>query len=195
MGEKLLLNDKLAMKILKIRHVLLLLALFLLISGSAFAAPANFPAPKGAVNDYAGVITPSYAQQMEDLSREVWEKTGASVVVAVMESIGDHDPADYANRLYQAWGIGEKGKDKGVLIFLAIKERKVRIETGYGVEGILPDGLVGEILDRYVVPSLKDGEYGKGLANGVAAVASVIAKDARVNLTGVPALSMPQEKI
>jgi len=195
MGEKLLLNDKLAMKILKIRHVLLLLALFLLISGSAFAAPANFPAPKGAVNDYAGVITPSYAQKMEDLSREVWEKTGASVVVAVMESIGDHDPADYANRLYQAWGIGEKGKDKGVLIFLAIKERKVRIETGYGVEGILPDGLVGEILDRYVVPSLKDGEYGKGLANGVAAVASVIAKDARVNLTGVPALSMPQEKI
>ena len=61
----------------------------------------------------------------------------------------------YANGLYKAWGIGKKGEDKGVLIFFTLKERKIRIETGYGVEGILPDGLVGEILDKYFCRNLR----------------------------------------
>ena len=78
-------------------------------------------------------------------------------------TIGENEEYNlYANGLYKAWGIGKKGEDKGVLIFLTVKERKIRIETGYGVEGILPDGLVGEILDKYVVPFLKEGNYGKG---------------------------------
>jgi uncharacterized protein len=171
------------------RHLFLLTLTLWVLSfcGAVFGAQGDFPAPKGAINDFAGVIDASTEQEMENLAREVWEKTGTAIVVAVMTSIGDNAPDDYANRLYQAWGIGEKGKDKGVLIFLAIKERKVRIETGYGVEGILPDGLVGEILDKYVLPSLKEGQYGKGLANGLAAVASVIAKDAHIALSGAAA--------
>ena len=134
--------------------------------GPALGAEIGFPPPRGAVNDFAGIIDAASVQTMENLSREVLEKTGTSIVVAVLASIGDNDPDDYANRLYQAWGIGEKGKDKGVLIFLALKERKVRIETGYGVEGILPDGLAGEILDKYVLPDLKAGQYGQGLDQG-----------------------------
>ena len=120
-----------------------------------------------------------------NLAREVLEKTGTAVVVATVETIGDNDPNDYANRLYQAWGIGKKGEDKGVLIFLAVKERRVRIETGYGVEGILPDGLTGEILDRYAIPRFREGDYGRGLAETMAAVSSVVAKAAGVTLTGV----------
>jgi uncharacterized protein len=73
-----------------------------------------------------------------------------------------------------------------VLILLALKERKFRIETGYGVEGILPDGLVGEIRDQYALPFLGRGEYGKGMANSLMAVANVVAKDAGVSLTGNP---------
>jgi uncharacterized protein len=145
-----------------------------------------FPAPRGAVNDFAGVIPSQDASRMEGLAREVLEKTGTAVVVATVETIGDNDPADYANRLYQAWGIGKKGEDKGVLIFLAVKERQVRIETGYGVEGILPDGLAGEILDRYAIPRFKNGDYGGGLAETLAAVSSVVAKAAGVTLTGAP---------
>ena len=72
------------------------------------------------------------------------------------------------------------------MIFLALQERRIRIETGYGVEGILPDGLVGEILDQYVIPPLKAGDYDKGLSSAMVAVSSVIAKDAEVSLTGVP---------
>ena len=71
-----------------------------------------------------------------------------------------------------------------MLIFLTKKERKIRIETGYGVEGILPDGLTGQILDDYVVPFLKEGNYGKGLLNGTIALSQIIAKDAGVQLTG-----------
>ena len=146
----------------------------------------DFPRPVGAINDFAGVISPRYTQSMESLAREVLEKTRTSVVVVTMKEIGGEDSADYANRLYEAWGVGAKGEDKGVLIFLAVQERKIRIETGYGVEGILPDGLVGDILDRYVIPSLKEGDYDKGLSSGMIAVASVIAKDAGVSLTGAP---------
>ena len=67
-------------------------------------------------------------------------------------------------------GIGKKGEDKGVLIFVAVKERKFRIETGYGVEEVLPDGLVGEIRDRYAIPFLRKGDYGRGLLKTVSAI-------------------------
>ena len=149
----------------------------------------DFPRPVGAVNDFAGVISQRYAQSMESLAREVLTKTGTSVVVATMKDIGSNDPADYANRLYAAWGIGKKGEDKGVLIFLAVQERRIRIETGYGVEGILPDGLVGSILDQYVIPYLRKGDYSRGLSSAMVAVSSVIAKDAGVSLTGAPQTS------
>ena len=147
----------------------------------------KFPEPRGAVNDFAGVITSQYEHSMDLLAREVLQKTGTSVVVVTLKSIEGNDPADYANKLYETWGIGKKGEDKGVLILFALKERRVRIETGYGVEGILPDGLVGEILDKYVVPHLRKGNYDKGLSNAVVAVSSVIAKDAEISLTGSPA--------
>ncbi len=166
------------------------LVFFALLMAMALVRPVSsggaltFPSPRGAVNDFAGVIQPQYVGPMENLAREVLAKTGTAIVVATVETIGNNDPDDYANRLYQAWGIGKKGEDKGVLIFLTVKERRVRIETGYGVEGILPDGLVGEILDRYALPYFKDGQYGKGMAETMAAVSSVVAKAGGVTLTG-----------
>ncbi len=172
---------------------LFIVLLGLLFCSPALGAEAGFPKPRGAVNDFTGIIDAASVQTMENLAREVLEKTGTSIVVAVVTSIGDNAPDDYANRLYQAWGIGAKGKDRGVLVFLALQERKVRIETGYGVEGILPDGLTGEILDKQVLPDLKAGQYGQGLTKGVVALAAVIARDARVTLTGVPSLSAPRE--
>ncbi|MCE5265074.1 MAG: TPM domain-containing protein [Deltaproteobacteria bacterium] len=167
-------------------------ACMLLLAAAVFFLPAwgsaageTFPKPEGAVNDFAHVIPAQFKGPMESLAQEVLEKTGTAVVVATVETLGGGDENDYANRLYSAWGIGKKGEDKGVLIFLAVKERRVRIETGYGVEGILPDGLVGEILDRYAIPSFKAGDYGKGLADTMAAVSAVVARDAGVTLTGV----------
>ena len=151
----------------------------------------TYPRPKGtAVNDFAGVIDPENSAKMESLAHEILQKTGASVVVATVATIGENEDLRlYASGLYQAWGIGKKGEDKGVLIFLTVKERKIRIETGYGVEGILPDGLVGEILDKYVIPQLKAGETGKGMYNAMFACGAYIAKASGVELTGSPLLT------
>lgn len=143
-----------------------------------------FPKPRGPVNDFANVIPPDYQEKINAIATELYEKTGTAVVVVTMRDIGGAEYNDYVNRLYSAWGIGKKGEDKGVLIFVTVKERKMRIETGYGVEGILPDGLVGEIRDRYMIPYLKEDKYGEALLNGTLAVAQVIADHAGVKLTG-----------
>ncbi|MBN1381166.1 MAG: TPM domain-containing protein [Deltaproteobacteria bacterium] len=175
----------------KIRFSPALFALIAVLWVVSAAGAEDYPRPLDnvAVNDFAGVIQPQEQTVMENLAREVWEKTGTAVVVATLETIGDNDPADYANKLYKQWGIGKKEVDKGVLIFLAVKERKIRIEVGYGVEGILPDGLAGEILDKYVLPLLKAGDYSKGMQNAVIAVAAIVAKDAGVSLTGMPTVN------
>ncbi len=172
--------------------ILLGIAAFLYIFPAA--AAEKFPAPRGAVNDYAHIITPDVKTKMESLSREVLDKTGTSIVVAVMPSIGENDARSYANELFRKWGIGEKGKDRGVLIFLTMKEKQVRIEIGYGVEGILPDGLIGEILDENFMPAARTGDYAAGLYNTQAAVAAVIAKDAHVTLTGNFPVELPRTK-
>jgi uncharacterized protein len=147
-------------------------------------AKIQFPKPVGAVNDFASVISEPEKVKMENLSRDILDKAGTSIVIATVESIGDNTIETYANELYRNWGIGKKGEDKGILIILALKERKVRIETGYGVEGILPDGLVGQILDDEVIPYCKNGQYGEGLYGGLLSVAQVIAKASGVEISG-----------
>ncbi|MEE9910799.1 MAG: TPM domain-containing protein [Deltaproteobacteria bacterium] len=171
------------------RETLLFLcaAIFIVIAAGMAGAAEKYPSHRGtAVNDFANVIDSANAAKMESLAHEILQKTGTAIVVVTVPELGPSEEINlYANGLYKAWGIGKKGEDKGVLIFLAIKERKIRIETGYGVEGILPDGLVGEIRDKYVVPHLKTGETGKALYNAMFACGAYVAKDAGVQLTGV----------
>ncbi len=187
-------SKTITMEPLKIIFASIALMISLCMMPQTSVAEENFPVPTGAVNDFAGVITAEYRQKMEQLSREVLEKTGTALVVATITTIGNNEINEYVNRLYSAWGIGKKGEDKGVLIVLALKERKVRIETGYGVEGILPDGLVGEIRDRSIIPWLKAGDYGKGLAEGMSAIAGIVAKNANVTLMGQPANIQPRPR-
>ena len=180
------------------QHTVTVLIMLLFLSFPLTVKGAELPKPRGAINDFAGVLSPQYESAMASLAREVREKTGTSVVIATITRLDGDSPADYANRLYEAWGIGEKGVDKGVLIFLAKEERRIRIETGYGVEGILPDGLVGEILDESVIPFLKENKYNEGLASALVRVSQIIADDAGVTLTGqsstAPARRPVQEK-
>jgi uncharacterized protein len=174
--------------------VLFLIVALAFQAGHSVAADPPFPRPTGAVNDFADVIPQEQRAGMESLAREVLQKTGTAVVVATVPTVGDMVVDDYATRLYESWGIGKKGEDKGVLILLALKERRVRIETGYGVEGILPDGVVGEIIRLHVIPHLKQGDYGRGLLNAMTAVSDVIARNAGVTLTGRPQLKPVQPR-
>lgn len=164
------------------KRLLLTVAVLLL---SSFAH-AQVPAPQGRVNDFAGIISPEYKQKINDLIAEVEQKTSAEIAVVAQSSIAPYSAADYAQMLFDHWKIGKSGKDNGVLILLAVKEREWRIHTGYGVEGILPDGVCGRIGREYMVPYFKEGKYAAGFYFGTAAVAQIIAKDAGVTLNGLP---------
>ena len=170
-------------KLLHIIVALLVIGMTLSVVVSGSAEP-SFPRSQGAVNDFASLIPSNEERTIDLICREVLQKTGTAIVVVTVDTVGDSDYVTYANELYADWGIGKKGEDKGVLIFLTKKERKVRIETGYGVEGIIPDGLAGQVLDEYVVPFLKEGDYGKGLLNGTIVLSQIIARDAGVQITG-----------
>lgn len=138
--------------------------------------------PTGWVNDYALVISNEYQEKLTSLIKEVETKTSAEIFVVTLRSIAPFDEKQYTRSLFDKWQPGKKGKDNGVLLLLAIKERRWRIETGYGIEGILPDGLCGEIGRNYMVPYFKNGKYSEGLYQGALKISQIIARDANVNL-------------
>lgn len=148
------------------------------------------PKPEGRVNDYANVIPPDYLEKLQALIAEVETKTSAEIAVVTMESIAPYDEVSYARLLFDNWKIGKKGKDNGVLVLLAVRERRWRIETGYGVEGILPDGKCGEIGRSYMVPLFKQGKYGEGLYSGTAAIADVISRDSKIALNALEGVDL-----
>ena len=170
----------------KIKYIILSIMVLLFIWPYQTIGVERFPRPVGLVNDFANVIPASYERKILSITQELLQKTEIPVVVLTMPDIGGEDYNEYANRIYENWGIGKKGIDKGVLIFVTVKERKMRIEVGYGLEGILPDGLVGEIRDKYMIPYLKENRFGEGLLNGTIAVCQIIAKNEGVKLTGAP---------
>lgn len=137
-----------------------------------------FPQYSGFVNDYAGVLKGTTKDKLEALSKDLEAKTSAELAIAIVKSVEPLDSKTYAVKLFEKWKIGKKGKDNGLLILLAMDERRVEIEVGYGLEGVINDAKAGEILDKYVVPYFKSGEYGEGLYNGAAVVAGEIAKSA-----------------
>jgi len=147
----------------------------------------QLPQVQGYVNDFADIISYNYENEMNQLANEVERKTGVQIAVVTVNEMGGTNEYEYAARLFKQWGIGHQGRDNGLLILVAVEERRVRIETGYGIEPIITDGKAGEILDNYVVPFLKKGDYGQGCFQGLLAVANVIAKETGVEITGTSA--------
>lgn len=164
------------------KKLLLILAILFL---TQLSYADEIPKPTGWVNDFAGVIPEEYRGKITRLIEELEQKTSAEVFVVTVNSIAPYDEKSYARMVFDSWRPGKKEKDNGVLVLLAIKERRWRIETGYGVEGILPDGRCGEIGRNYMVPYFKKGEYDKGLYYGVAAISGIISKNAKVELSGL----------
>jgi uncharacterized protein len=147
------------------------------------AADAPLPKPVGLVSDFAGVVEAATEEKITRLLEELRAKTGAEVAVVTVDSTGDEAPFDYAMRLAEAWKPGKPGKDEGVLFLVAVRDHKTQIVTGYGAEGALPDGKVGEILDRWVIPEFRRGELGRGIENGARAIAAVLAEEHGVALS------------
>ncbi len=159
------------------------LLLMLVVAASLAAAEdvTKMPKPTGYVDDYAGVMTPEGKAQVEAICREVHDKTKAQIFFVTIRSLDGSTIESFANDLFHNWKIGEKKTDRGILVLLAIKEHKRRIEVGYGLEGILPDAKAGDI-GRDMVPALKTANYDQAALTGVTEVAQVIAGDSQVTL-------------
>ena len=140
--------------------------------------------PTSYVEDFAGVIDANSKQQMEDLSRAVYEQAHATIEIVTIHSLDGVSIDEFATSLEDKWKVGPKGTDRGLIMILAINDHKRRIEVGYGLEGILNDAKVGDV-GRTMVPWLQRGEYGPGLLEAEQQIANVIAADAHVTLTPV----------
>jgi uncharacterized protein len=145
------------------------------------------------VNDFAGILDAATQARLNALCQQVDQKAQAQIAVVTVKSVDGQDVVSYAVALYQKWGIGAKGKDRGVLILLATQDRKFGASVGYGLEPILPDGKIGGFR-REAVPYLTSGNYAAGLALMTSAIADVIAKDAGVTLDNQPQLAAPRQR-
>ena len=164
----------------------LFLAGGLLLAQAPKAAPLE---PRGYVNDFAGVLSAGAAAGAERLAGEVERKTGAQMSVVIVRDVGGAPIEDYANALARRWGVGKKD-NRGVLLLLAINERRTRIEVGYGLEPILPDGKVGSIL-RSLRPALRAGDYDQAVLLALGQIGNVIAEAAGVTLEDPEARRRP----
>jgi uncharacterized protein len=140
------------------------------------------------VNDFAHVIDPQSARELDTLIRSLQQASGDAVVVATIPTFKPFgDVREYAVKMFEnhGRGIGEKGKDNGLLVLLAVNDRKVWIEVGYGLEEFVTDIFSGETSRQYMAPEFKKGEYGRGLVAGVSRIANRIAERKSVELRGV----------
>jgi uncharacterized protein len=150
----------------------------------------DLPKPTDYVSDFAHVLSPEAVARLDNVCGQLdHSQANAQVAVVTIKTLDGADPAEFANALEDKWKMGRKGSDRGLLVFLAVDDHKYRIEPGYGLEGILPDGKVGDI-GREMVPDLRAKDYDGAITGAVEELAQVIAADAKVTLTDEPALAV-----
>src|ERR1700761_2482276 len=145
----------------------------------------DLPAPTNYVNDFAGVLSPGTLAALNGLCAQVDRQAHAQIAVVTIKTLDGEPIENFATALEDKWKVGKKGTDRGLLLILATNDRKYRIEVGYGLEGILPDGRVGDI-GRGMVPYLRQNDYDGAVTIAVRQIAGIIAADAGVTLNTGP---------
>ena len=145
----------------KIKYIKIVL-LAVLLAGTARAQ--DFPeTPTTLVNDYTGTLSASHVEQLESKLVAFDDTTSTQIAVVVMQSTGQYEIADYGVRLAQQWGIGGAEHDNGILLLVALGDRAVTIQTGYGVEGAVPDAIAYRIIENEIKPAFRRGDYFTGI--------------------------------
>jgi len=147
------------------------------VSPQGILPDVDYPEYTSFVNDYVGVIESDLKNQIEQLCIEVEQNTGAEIAVAVIDSLQEITVEEYAVKLFEKWGIGKAKEDNGVLLLIAIQDRKLRIEVGYGLEGAITDLEAGDIINDVIVPRFKEDNYSLGIYEGTTAIANEIYKE------------------
>lgn len=156
------------------------------------AAQIELRAPENrSVHDFAGVLSAQAVQSMERFHKELLDRTEVAIVVVTIPNLDGEPIRDFSVRLGTEWGVGKQDVDRGIVVALAIEERGIDIATGYGVEGYLPDGRVGGILDA-AAPLFEGGDFSAGLLQISAALVSAAADEYGLAIAGTAAVLQPR---
>ena len=148
--------------------------------------------PQGYVSDFANVVDAASKARIETYAAEVEKSTGAQMALVTIPSLEGEPIEDVANTIFRAWGVGQKGKNEGILLLLAVGNRRSRLEVGYGLEPILPDGMDGDIL-RQMRPALRNQDYGDALMAAAQTIGTTIANAKHVTIqTQLPRRAYPR---
>lgn len=152
---------------------------------AALAMAADFTAlkPQGYISDYAGVVDPAAKAALEQYCALVEARTGAQIAVLTLPSLEGEPVEDVAIDVFRKWGVGQKASNEGILLLLATQDRRMKLEVGYGLEPILPDGFAGRVL-RAMSPFLRESRYGEAITEAVQTLGTRIAESKGVTLDG-----------
>ncbi len=157
----------------------------LLLAATAPAADFTALKPEGYVSDFARVLDGLSRANLERYCGAVEQATGAQVALVTIGTLEGEPVEDVANALFRKWGVGKKGKDEGILLLLVIKDRRSRLEVGYGLEPIIPDGFAGSVL-RAMRPALRDQHFGDALIAAASTIGDRIAQAKGVSISVTP---------
>ena len=160
---------------MRLSRALVLAVVTVALAGATFAALPIPPPPDHRINDYAGVLSADERARLEDKLRARERESSNQIVVAIFRSLQGDSLEDYSIRLAQAWRVGQKGLDNGVIFLVFVDDRKMRLEVGYGLEPKLTDALSSQILREVVAPRFREGKIADGIAAGLDAIEQVIA--------------------
>jgi uncharacterized protein len=162
-----------------------LLVVALALVSAAWAVDFAALKPEGYVSDFARVVDPASRAQLERYCRVVQDSTGAQMALVTLDTLAGEPIEDVANSIYRRWGVGEKGKNEGVLLLVVVRDRRTRLEVGYGLEPILPDGFDGGIL-REMAPALRGKQYGEAFLAAAQTIGARVASAKGVELKTAP---------
>ncbi|MCY6959390.1 TPM domain-containing protein [Clostridium brassicae] len=157
---------------------------------SKFPQPTNFKY----VNDYVGILDDISKQYIISVGKELEDKTGAQAVVVIINSLKEEEIRNYGAGLFRSWGIGQKGKDNGLLILLSMKEKRWSVEVGRGLEGALPDVLTNRVMEEVAIPEFKKNDFSKGIKNAYSVFSDYIGKEYGVSLEKSEKINFNYEK-
>ncbi len=175
---------------LRIKALVLLLSICLCLTALVSSAEVVIPdKPLNHVVDLAGIINDDAEANLNRYLLELEQKTTAQMVVLTINSLEGESLEDLLIKIaHEKWKLGQKDKGNGILLLISLQDRKYRFEIGYGLEGILPDSLVGSIGRKYLVPYFRKADYSTGIFTATLAVISEIASDAEIEISGMPTL-------
>jgi uncharacterized protein len=159
---------------MRLGRQLLVALLLAALAGAASAALPIPPPPDRRINDYAGALSAAERARLEDTLRARERERSNQIVVAVFRSLQGESLEDYSIRLAQAWRVGQKGLDNGVIFLVFVEDRKMRLEVGYGLESKLTDALSSQILRQAVAPRFREGKIADGITAGLDAIEQAI---------------------